>query len=444
MALAFVIVAGQTTASEDVHLSIASERKFYKADTTSEFFVETIVSAGSVTSQSTAPQKARSFVLVLDQSGSMAGPRINAVRQALNQTITGLRAHDIISVVAFGSEVKTLVDASRIDQIRKPADISSQLQPAGGAALFDALSQGAAQARRFVASATTTDLILVTDGPATKGPREADDFISLINSFVGEGIRVSTIGLGDAFEEDLLSNMARAGNGRFALATEPAQLPEVLHPLTSHSSPVVARDLVVTLDFRGFCDQLEAHGAFLADATSSSITFRLPYLFENQSISLLASARIWNSYAANGHQPSVVSANLSWIPENADATTPRQSRSAALPMRFETDPEIIRDSIQLGPFRRAVDALIGDGMQETIELIDKGNLKRALQHLRRTRSQVADLVEELDDDGLRERLSHLDAYVDDVETRGLGQLDRKILRSGLSNRFDPPTPAKSP
>ena len=69
----------------------------------------------------------------------------------------------------------------------------ARIEPAGGAALYDALSQGAAQLRRFASAANTSELILLTDGVSSPG-----DFEGLAQTMTSSKMTVSTVAVGDA------------------------------------------------------------------------------------------------------------------------------------------------------------------------------------------------------------------------------------------------------
>lgn len=441
---AFSLFSALLGFASDLQLDLETDHRFYPEGRSSELFVEARIIVTPTAPNDQALTSSRNVVLVVDRSGSMSGKPIQFLRAAILDIITSLSARDTLAVVAFGSEVETIIPAHRVDQVLTMTDRIAKIEAAGGSALYDALSQGAAQIRRFAASASSNDLVLITDGPATKGPREFDDFRGLIESFARESIRVSTIGLSQAFDEDLLSMIARTGNGRFNYCTQPENIATTLAALVSNQVPSVVRDLHLTITFKDFCNELDSHGPFPAEVTRSSVTYQIPYLGSGQSLSLISSAHIKNLYAATGHQPNAIQASLTWADAAPSIAKTTQTLNRTIDLRFAADLDIVRDSVQISAFRGAVDALIQDGMQEAIAQIDQGNLKRALKILQRTRSRVRELTVEHDDDGLRERLANLDTYLTELESRGLDQLDRKILRTGLSNRFDPPVPDPAP
>ena len=454
-----VFAPGTLLAATELQLELATDRAFYAPDTKSKFFVEARITPNipvqdaSATNPPTAAT--RNVVLVLDRSGSMAGAPIQNLRTAAANALASLSDRDTLAIIAFGSEVETVIAATRVDQARGLVDRITRIEPAGGAALYDALNQGAAQLRRFAATADTSDLILVIDGPATRGPREADDFLRLARTFAREGVRLSAIGLGSDFDEDLLANIARAGNGRFSYAAGPADLDGSLQSMLTLPDQVIARNLMVELAFADYCNELTAHGWTAADATNSTVTFSVPYLQTGQTLSLISSARIWNTWAASGQQPAVVTATLTWQDAGAAPNDAVQTTTQTVAMNFERvgtfNPAYRNDtgdglptyddSTRITILRRVIDTLISDSMQEAIEHIDTGHFGRAIRELRRTRSDVRFYAKKYEDEGIEERLGHLDAYLNEIEARGINQLDRKILRSGLSNRFEPPLAA---
>ena len=88
--------------------------------------------------------------------------------------------------------------------------------------------------------------------------------------------------------------------------------------------------------------------------------------------------------------------------------------------------------------------MIREGLQKAIEQLDKSSPRNALRSLRAARTDARDLAPEFDQAGVDALLSPLDAYLTEVQSRALGPLDRKILRSGLSNRYEPPAKIVGP
>ncbi|MBE2216382.1 MAG: VWA domain-containing protein [Opitutaceae bacterium] len=372
---------------------------------------------------------------MLDRSGSMDGERMRAVQAAVTGALDTLADRDVVSVVLFGSEVETLVEAQRCDQARERFARLGPIEAAGGAALYDGLSQGAAQVRRFAGPATVDQLILVTDGAATKGPRERADVLGLVETFVRDGTAVSAIGLGDEFDEDLLAAVARVGGGRFVFAASADRLADAVLGEVAPSRAVVAIDAVLTLEFRANCDEIRAHGARAAAVETNTVTIHFAQLTAGQELSALASGTL-DSFAASGIQRDLVRVRLRWTdPASGETRELVQGVTA----RFSPESRDLLDGYNIRVYRAAVASMISEGMQAAIEQLDRGDFRRALRELRRARSRARDVNYAPDDAEIAAMIGQLDAYIAEVEARGMNVLDRKILRSGLYNQFETPS-----
>lgn len=422
---------GAARAQPVLTLEAATDRTVYFAEKKTAAYIQAkVVAAGDPAAA--AVGGVRNIAFVLDRSGSMAGERMQALRQAVAAALASLEDSDVVSVVLFGSEVETLLPARRRDQIGAVDDLLTRIEPAGGAALYDALNQGAAQLRRYAASCALNHLVLITDGPATKGPREHDDFTRLIELFAREGISLSTFGLGDDFEEDLLADLARIGNGRFRYLPDGAKLGEVLQSELAPLRKAVAREVVLRVAFGYNAIEVESAGWEPAAIENRVVTYRFPVLFAGQAVDVLAGGR----FEPRRDSAEIATVTLQWQDASTGVTHEVASKLSAY---FESDTWVVRKSVNPGVMRAAVGAMISEGMQKAIEQLDKGDFRRALRALRKAREDAGTMNYDLEDAQIAEQIRKLEAYLAEVQTRGLNQLDRKILRSGLFNQFESPT-----
>ncbi|MEO6992466.1 MAG: VWA domain-containing protein [Lacunisphaera sp.] len=412
-------------------LSVATDREYYYAGNRDKIYVEVHVGT-TATSLKAQPEARRNVAFVLDRSGSMAGAPIQSARRALSAAFSTLAETDLVSIVLFGSEVETLLEAKPRGQIENIDSLLAKIEPAGGAALYDALNQGAAQLRRFASPATVNHLVLVTDGHPTKGPRELSDFTKLAEAFTREGITLSTIGIGQDFNEDLLAAIARAGNGTFRFAEQPEKLPDVLQAEIAPHRALVARDVVLTIEYTSECEDVSSYGWKQPAIEETTVTYHFPYLFADQDLSVLTSAIV----SGRRYSYTLATARLQWKDLTTGAPFELTKPVSAL---FETDETTVKKSANAAVIRTSASTLISEGMQRAIEQIDKGDFRRALRALRRTRDDAESLNDDLNDPQVKAKIKQLEAYLAEVQSRGLNQLDRKILRSGLFNQFETPT-----
>lgn len=425
-------------AQSAVALDAVTDHRFYRETADSQVFVEARVTAAAAAGSATA--SIRNVVLVLDRSGSMAGGPIEALRAAAMTAVGDLSDGDFISVLAFGSEVETLIEAQPRNRVRDFAGLLAHIEPAGGAALYDALNHAAAQVRRNATPATINQIILVTDGPPTKGPRELEDFTRLAEIFSGEGIALSTVGLGLDFNEDVLAAMARVGHGGFQYAAEPAGLAAALRGALAPARVVMGYDAELAVEFSRVTRKPRSHAWRAPTVDGRVLRWRFPRLLSGQPLSVLASAEVL-SFQARMELPAFATVTLRWK-NPASGETDQLVR--IVPIQFSRDSADIRETLDTGVARTAAAMTIREGLERAINEIDGGNPRRAVRLLRDARAEVRDINFDLEDVRIIEMVRRLDGYLAEVQARPFGPLDRKILRSGLRGEFDPPAEIMEP
>lgn len=434
-AITILLAGAGVCAQPGLALEVGTDRTIYRERIDNQIYVEARVRPPGP--KEAAIPAVRNLALVLDRSGSMAGERIEALRAALGPALRGLAGGDFVSVVLFGSEVETLIEAQRCDELRDLDARIAQIEPAGGAALFDALNQAAAQLRRHATPTTINQILLITDGPPTKGPRDRDDFARLAEVFAGEAISIATIGLGEDCEEDTLAALARATGAKFRYVDQPANLAAALQAELTRLSGLVGIDATLTIQFDRAAEKIESACWPLGAVSGQSLTYRFPRLLAGQTVTVMGTARV-DAFSTRFDLLDFATIQLRWT-DPASGEARQLSRPAAV--RFGGDAGVLRDSLDPVVSRTMGRLIVREALQNAIEHIDQGDFRRALRDLRTARTDVRDLNYDVDDPELTEVLARLDAYLAVVQPRGLNALDRKVLRAGLLNQFDPPVAA---
>jgi Ca-activated chloride channel family protein len=191
--------------------------------------------------------------LVLDRSGSMAGEKLDAAREAAALLVRRLRPEDVVSVVAYDDDVET---------VAPPADGAAQeslagrilaIEPGGMTNLSGVWLRGhelVADAKRRMGAAgegAMHRVLLLTDGQANVGITDPRLLVGLCAKARLAGVTTTTIGFGEGYDEGLLRAMADAGGGSTYYIERADQAPgvfeEEIEGLLSLSAQNVAVEL---------------------------------------------------------------------------------------------------------------------------------------------------------------------------------------------------------
>lgn len=168
------------------------------------------------------------LVLVLDKSGSMRRPVAGArasQQQVANEgaalAIESLRSESYVGVVTFDSDSEITVPLQRNDDPKAIADRVRRISADGGTNVRPALQQARAMLRGV--DVEKKRVVLLSDGRSSNR-----DVQSLVNNMTAEGIRISTIAVGNEADRELLEIIAEWGQGESYVVRNPRILPRVL------------------------------------------------------------------------------------------------------------------------------------------------------------------------------------------------------------------------
>ncbi len=195
------------------------------------------------------------LVLVIDKSGSMSGEKIEMAKDAAKAAVELLSNKDYVGVLGFdnrsfwAAEIQAASDKSGLDQ-----RISS-IRPSGGTSLAPALEL--ALAGLSLSPAKLKHCIVLTDWRSQPG-----NFYQIISQITAERITVSSVAVGADSDQQLLSDIASWGNGRYYYTDTPRSIPQIFARETMTASksvleetpflPIVAKpaDFLSGIDFQ--------------------------------------------------------------------------------------------------------------------------------------------------------------------------------------------------
>ncbi len=180
----------------------------------SDVFLTVDLSAVEVAGAARAPLN---LAMVIDRSGSMSGFKLTQAKQAAKQLISQLTQHDKLSIVHYGSDVKSMAGsyATTQNKERMLAYVEG-IWDDGGTNIGAGLSTGRDLLLASKSDFKVSRLILISDGQPTEGLTDSDGLTAIVRETRQQGITVSSIGVGTDFNEDLMQGFAESGAGAYA------------------------------------------------------------------------------------------------------------------------------------------------------------------------------------------------------------------------------------
>ena len=151
------------------------------------------------------PEKPAAIVLVLDKSGSMQGQKIRMVRAAAHASILPLRPFDKLGVIAFDEDFNWVIPIGPASDLAAKGDLIDSIQAEGDTKIWQA-TQAAFDAI-VKEEASSRHIVLLTDGETTY--KVVEYWPQLEKDAAEAHVSISTIGIGDDVNRDLLDEIAK-------------------------------------------------------------------------------------------------------------------------------------------------------------------------------------------------------------------------------------------
>lgn len=242
--------------------------------------------------------------LVLDRSGSMSDEgKIEYLRRAAKLAIDRLGSRDTLSIVEYDDQITVMMPAKRVGNLSEIKSLIDHLEPRGSTDLTGGMMRGVDEAKSALdgpasGKGTITRVILMSDGLANSGITDHQEIARLVRGAKSDGVRISSMGLGRDYDEDLMQAVAENGGGRYYYIEHPAQMARVFQDELGSLFETCASDL--ELDFSGNAIVRKAEIVGYDDPAGTQKTHRgLEDLFEGEKRSVLLRLEI--AAPSSGH-----------------------------------------------------------------------------------------------------------------------------------------------
>lgn len=186
------------------------------------------------------------IAFVIDRSGSMSGEPLGEAIRCVDFMVDRLIETDSAALVTFDNEVTLDHPLHDLTNKQKFKTVLASIHSGGTTNLHGGWREGANEFERKESMAAIKRVILLSDGCANEGIDDPIQIAKQAESFASRGITTSTYGLGRGFNEDLMVELARAGQGNHYYAEKAEDLLESFNEEFDLMSNLWAKGLVLS------------------------------------------------------------------------------------------------------------------------------------------------------------------------------------------------------
>ncbi|MBI5691269.1 MAG: VWA domain-containing protein [Verrucomicrobia bacterium] len=364
------------------------------------------------------------LALVIDRSGSMAGEKIAKAREAALEAIRRLAPDDVVALVAYDTRVQTLVPARPVGNGRQLEEAIHALAAGGNTALYGGVMRAAEEVRRFASDRGYVNrVILLSDGLANVGPSSPQDLARLGTQLGGEGISVTTIGLGLGYNEDLMTRLAQRSDGNTYFVEHGADLPRIFAAELGDVLSVVARSVVIEIELPGGVRPVRFVGRE-GTIRGQRAELTLNQLYAGQEKFALLEVEVPAN--ESGVELEIARAHVRY----EDALTQRPASVGAVrSVRFSGSRATVVASADHRVQEDYAANVLAVAKDEAVRLVDANRRDEAAGLLRARSQELRSLADTYGNKAVEQAAAALAPAAAKVERDGLGNAERKAFRA---------------
>ena len=353
-------------AGETLHLNLVPDRDVLLKGRPQEVVVKIDLSA--IADRQKHRRTPLNLAVVLDKSGSMTGAKLEKAKQAALQLVDRLTSKDVFSLVVYSDEARVLVPAQKVEDREALKEKIAGIEAGGSTALYAGVKTGARQIQEYFSSKRINRVILLSDGLANVGPSSTSDLRRLGHELAESGVSVTTIGVGDDYNEDLMAGLAEASDANYYYVQDTERLPEIFAKELGEMLTVAAREIRIEITCPdgvqplGFIGRSEKFENRKASVNLSQFTL-------GQSRYLLLRCLVTRP------EPEVARVQVRYTDELDNGS--EQSAGGVVKVRFTDDPTAADRSVNTAVNAEKVLVLTAVAKDEAIAQADAGNYKQA-------------------------------------------------------------------
>lgn len=230
--------------------------------------------------------------LVIDTSGSMSGLRLVNARNAARAFVDSMVDGDVVSLTSFDDTAVERLPPTVLGPHNRSAisHTIDALRAAGGTNLFEGLRSGESRVVNAPSTHPVRRVVLLSDGRANVGPSSPAMLGELARRGAERGVQVTSMGVGEGYDETTLNALAVASSGRL-YHVDDGEIAAILERETTLLRSTAATDAFVEIVPAPGVELQAVEGA-RAERFGQGLRVPLGTMFAGQHREMLVRARV--------------------------------------------------------------------------------------------------------------------------------------------------------
>ena len=341
--------------------------------------------------------------LVVDRSGSMEGDdRIGALKKALLNFVGKLRKTDIVSLVSYDDEARILVPSQPVGDGKYLKDMIEDIEAGGGTNIYNGMVLGYEQIAKKQIVKGTNRLVLLTDGYGSDDPLLT---IKKSKSYNDKGIELSAIGVGESYNQALLTQLASTGGGLLNFIGSSKNIESVFQKeLISLLSPSVS-DVKIEIEYNDKIVFKQLYGFPFKQKDGNSVQLKLDAIYAGlQGIGLL---KFDLNHPDKSIEKSPIIIKMTYFDPNKLNYVEKIEKAYLKWLPKEGKIELILEAEQKKLYAIAV---LNQGLKVMSENFAAGNYKEAIDHIANVQKNIKELYPNSQDKDVEQLMSKMNEY----------------------------------
>ncbi len=196
-------------------------------------------------------RKPANLVYLIDVSGSMRGRnRLGLLKRAMRLLTNQMRPDDIISIVAFNTTAKVILNPTLAKHRHHILGAMNKLYASGSTNVQAGLHLAYSLAKQNSKQYSTNRIILISDGVANTGLTTANELFQTIYQGTTQGIQLNAVGIGmGKYNDVLLETLAKKGQGIYTYINNIRDAKKIFVKQLVGTLQLLARDVKLQVEF---------------------------------------------------------------------------------------------------------------------------------------------------------------------------------------------------